>query len=79
MVSISPRLSPCRRHPCSVEHAELVRGFREISMLWEEQAERETGGYEEDMRMYLQSNPRPLFRDWLLHSKNRLRNVEPGE
>lgn len=48
-------------------------------MLWEEQAERETGGYEEDMRMYLQSNPRPLFRDWLLHSKNRLRNVEPGE
>jgi hypothetical protein len=61
-----------------VEHAEVVNGYREYAILWEQQAELETGGYEEDMRMYLQSNPRPLFRDWLLHSKNRVENVEPG-
>lgn len=76
MTSISPRSSPCRRHNCSVEHAEVVNGFREMSMLWEEQAELETRGYEEDMRMYMQSNPRPLFRDWLLHNRSRDRNHE---
>ena len=69
MALISPESSPCRRHHCSVEHAEVVNGYREISMLWEQQAERETGGYEEDLRLYLQRNPRPLFRDWLIHSK----------
>lgn len=49
-----------------------------MSMLWEEQAERDTGGYEEDLRLYLQSNPRPLFRDWLIHSKGCRENIEPG-
>lgn len=45
-------------------------------MLWEQQAEIETGGYEEDMRAYLQCNPRPLFRDWLMHNKGRFQNME---
>lgn len=76
MTSISPAASPCRRHHCSVEHAEVVNGYREMSMLWEQQAEIETGGYEEDMRAYLQCNPRPLFRDWLMHNKGRFQNME---
>jgi hypothetical protein len=62
-------MSPCRKHPCSVEHAELVRGFREHSALWEEQAERETGGYAGDMAAYLETHPRPQFRDWLIHTR----------
>jgi len=69
MTSIEYGNSPCRRHPCSVEHAELVRGYREYASMWEQQAEIATGGYESDMQMYLQSNPRPQFRDWLLHNR----------
>lgn len=69
MTAIRSALSPCRRHPCSVEHAERVRGFRELTSLWEEQAERDTGGYAEDLRLYLQSNPRPQFKDWLIHTR----------
>jgi hypothetical protein len=52
-----------------VEHAERVQGFREHLALWEAQAEQVTGGYPGDMEMYLQSNPRPRFRDWLIHTR----------
>ncbi|PWK81673.1 hypothetical protein C8D88_11684 [Lentzea atacamensis] len=69
MTSIRPALSPCRRHPCSVEHAERVRGFRELASSWEERAEREAGGYPADLALYAQSNPRPQFRDWLIHTR----------
>lgn len=69
MTFILPNRSPCRRHPCSAEHAERVRGFRELASLWEEQAERETGGYPADLALYLESNPRPQFKDWLIHTR----------
>ena len=69
MTAILSGWSPCRRHPCSVEHAERVRGFRELTALWEERAERETGGYEADLAMYVQSHPRPRFKDWLIHTR----------
>lgn len=69
MTAILSGWSPCRRHPCSVEHAERVRGFRELASLWEEQAERETGGYPADLALYVQSNPRPQFKDWLIHTR----------
>jgi hypothetical protein len=69
VTAIIPGLSPCRRHPCSTEHAERVSGFREWAAMWDRQAERETGGYPADMRAYLQSNPRPQFRDWLIQTR----------
>jgi hypothetical protein len=52
-----------------VEHAEKVQGFREYVALREAQAEQMTGGYPGDMEMHLQSNPRPQFRDWLIHTR----------
>lgn len=70
MTRLRPGLSPCRRHPCSVEHADRVTGFREQARLWEERAELETGGYATDLAVYAQSVPRPLFRDWLIHTRN---------
>jgi hypothetical protein len=69
VTAILPALSPCRRHPCSLEHADVVTGFREHAARWEEEAERVTGGYGSDLETYAQSHPRPLFRDWLIHSK----------
>lgn len=69
MTAILPGLSPCRSHPCSAEHAEIVAGFREHAALWEQEAERETGGYAGDLAVYVQSKPRPLFRDWLIHTR----------
>jgi hypothetical protein len=53
-----------------VEHAERVTGFRELARLWEETAEQVTGGYAADLKAYLQSVPRPLFRDWLINTRN---------
>lgn len=69
MTAIRSALSPCRKHPCSVEHAEVVRGFRELAASWEERAEREAGDYSADLALYAQSNPRPLFRNWLIHTR----------
>lgn len=63
-------LSPCRPHPCSVEHADRVLGFRELAQAWEQQAERVTSGYAADLAWYVQSNPRPQFRDWLTHTRS---------
>lgn len=69
MTAILPGLSPCRPHPCSAEHADRVQGFRELASLWEQRAEVETGGYSGDLVAYVQSNPRPLLRDWLIHTR----------
>lgn len=69
MTAILSVLSPCRSHPCSVEHAERVRGYREWVAVWEAQAEQVTGGYAGDMKAYLENNPRPQFRDWLIHTR----------
>lgn len=70
MTAINPAVSPCRRHPCSVEHAERVRGWREHVAIWEARAESETGGYAGDLAMYVQSNPRPQFKDWLIQTRS---------
>jgi hypothetical protein len=69
VTAILPDLSPCRRHPCSLEHADVVTGFREHAARWEAEAERETGGYETDLVRYALDHPRPLFRDWLIHQR----------
>lgn len=69
MTTILSGVSPCRRHPCSLEHADVVTGFREHAALWEAEAERVTGGYAADLEAYEQSHPRPLFRDWLINSR----------
>lgn len=69
MTTLEPTRSPCRKHPCSVEHADVVWGFREVARLWEEQAEAITGGYESEMDRYAEDHPRPTFRDYLIKRK----------
>lgn len=68
MTAVHPALSPCRKHPCSVEHADVVTGYREELDRWEQAAGMATGGYAADLEAYAQSHPRPLFRDWLIHN-----------
>lgn len=70
MTAIHRALSPCRNHPCSVEHAERVRGFREHAEIWEARAEQATGGYAGDLAAYVQSHPRPQFKDWLIQTRS---------
>lgn len=69
MTVIPPSLSPCRRHPCSVEHAEMVRTFRGLAEQWRHTAERVTGGYESDLRHYRESHPPPRLKAFLIASK----------
>ncbi len=61
---IEPELSPCRtaRHGCSIEHADLVRGYREHRYLWELERELKTGGYATEIERY---GPGPTFKEWL--------------
>lgn len=66
MTTLEPSRSPCRSHPCSVEHADVVRGFRESARLWLEQAEATTGGYSTEMARYAEEQPRPTFREYLI-------------
>lgn len=65
MTAIAPSLSPCRRHPCSREHADLVATFRSLAEDWLREAERVTGGYEADLKLYVQSHPRPNLKNFL--------------
>ena len=69
MTAIDPLVSPCRSHPCSVEHAEIVRGYRDWLAQWETTAEAATGGYASDLAAFVESRPRPQFRDWLIYSR----------
>lgn len=69
MTAIPQALSPCRRHPCSREHADLVRSFRELAEVWLREAERVTRGYEAELAHHLQSNPRPSFKGFLVASR----------
>lgn len=69
MTSIATQLSPCRMHPCSVEHADLVRSFREVAAIWARNAERATGGYPAEMALYVQTHPRPTLRQFLVASR----------
>lgn len=66
MTAIHPGASPCRAHPCSVEHADVVLSFRDVARTWAETAERVTGGYEADLAAYRESAPPPSFRDHLI-------------
>lgn len=72
MTTLEPSRSPCRKHPCSVEHADVVVGFREVARLWGEAAEAITGGYESEMDRYTEDNPRPTFREYLIKRKRAL-------
>jgi hypothetical protein len=69
VTAISPALSPCRQHPCSREHADLVRSFRETVEIWERIADQATKGYEAEMALYLQSHPRPTLKRFLVASR----------
>lgn len=66
MTTIEPVRSPCRPHPCSVEHAEVVRGYRELAQRWEDRAEQATGGYATETTRYLEDHRRPSFKDYLM-------------
>jgi hypothetical protein len=61
----STNWSPCREHPCSAEHADLVFTFRSLVDLWNLRAEEATGGYETEMAAYRQDNPPPSFKEFL--------------
>lgn len=65
MTAIATWQSPCRRHPCSAEHADLVRTYRSIVDTWWTGAERVTGGYETELALYRQTHPMPSFKAFL--------------
>jgi hypothetical protein len=67
MTTIPPALSPCRPHPCSREHADLVLTFRSLAEDWQAAAEQATGGYPTELARYRESHPAPKFRDFLTH------------
>jgi hypothetical protein len=69
MSTIPPAASPCRTHPCSREHADLVRTYRELAETWRIAAEQATGGYPTELARYRESHPAPKFRDFLTHSR----------
>lgn len=66
MTALEPARSPCQPHPCSVEHADVVRGYREFAALWELAAEQATSGYAAELAHYLEEHPRPSFKDYLM-------------
>lgn len=76
MTALAPSLSPCRRHPCSVEHAELVQSFRSVVECWRAEAERVTGGYEAELALYRQSHPAPAFKSFLIASRRPVLSAE---
>ncbi len=66
MTALAADRSPCRAHPCSVEHADVVRSYREAVRLWDERAEQATGGYEAEMALYREDHPRPTLKSYLV-------------
>ena len=69
MTAIPPAASPCRRHPCSREHADLVLTFRSVAETWRVAAEQATGGYRTELARYRETHPAPTFRDFLTHTR----------
>lgn len=69
MTAIPSSLSPCRRHPCSVEHAEMVRMFRGLAEDWRRRAEAVTQGYPAELAHYRESHPAPSFKAFLVASR----------
>jgi len=66
MTALAANRSPCRTHPCSVEHADVVQSYREAVRLWDEQAEQATGGYDAEMELYREDHPRPTLKNYLM-------------
>jgi hypothetical protein len=61
--------SPCRPHPCSREHADVVHTFRDLAREWEDRLEREARGYATEMAEFERDNPRPRFRNYLIMTR----------
>ena len=70
-MKLPPEQSPCRPHPCSVEHADLVYTIRMMREDWEREAERATLGYTTEFEEYVRDHPRPNLRDVLQHNRRR--------
>lgn len=64
------RGSPCRKHPCSWWHAELVDGYRSAVRAQEQRAEAATAGYRTELSDYYATvEPRLTFRYWLANHR----------
>lgn len=62
------RTSPCRRHPCSWHHANLVESYRAAAEAQLDRAEAATLGYATELEAYWRDvEPRLTFRHWLLN------------
>lgn len=69
MTAIPAGVSPCRPHPCSREHADLVLTFRSLAESWNLAAEQATGGYPTELARYRESHPAPRFQDFLTYTR----------
>jgi hypothetical protein len=71
--ALHPRQTPCRvdvskgvhQHPCSVEHRNVVDGYRSWRENEEQEAERQTLAYATEVDDYWRSRQRPTFRSYL--------------
>jgi len=62
--------SPCRRHPCSWWHAELVSSYRAARAAQDARAEAWSAGYATELAAFYREVEAPLtFRDWLVWSR----------
>lgn len=59
--------SPCRRHPCSWHHANLVESYRAAAEAQQQQAEAASGGYTTELADYWETHRRLTFREWLMN------------
>lgn len=90
MTRLPDRRSPCRidrdkgtrRHRCSAEHADLVRGFRLEQHAQQLRAEAATHGHATELATYFGDDGagdaverRLNFRDWLLGTADRSRST----
>jgi hypothetical protein len=67
-MSCPPKLRGCRRN-CL--HRELVESYRAERARQEAAAEVASIGYATEHAEYVEANPLPTFRDWLLGSRER--------
>jgi hypothetical protein len=75
MSTIPAAVSPCRPHPCSREHADLVLTYRSLTEAWRFAAEQATGGYPTELARYRESHPAPKFGDFLTHTRTETRRA----
>lgn len=57
----------------------FVMAFREESTRHEIAGENASLGYEQELRDWLETNPKPLFKDWLIHTKREVPPMPSGE